>query len=120
MTVRFPMRDVYKVTEFLDWYISVSKWPADIIFNRNRLTTTWESLTELITSKVAIVHDTDDRMVPYKDVLGALMEQKQGTSEPACSVRWAAGIGDGQKVALFPQSLPASASSLNGKPLSKG
>lgn len=120
LTARLPMRDVYKVADFPEWFVSYSKWPADVLFNRNRLTTPWACLTELIKSKEAIVHDAAERMVPYEDVLGALGEQKKKAGEPACAIRWAAGIGDGQKTVLHVQCLPTSATILNGKPLTKG
>ncbi len=111
LTARLAMRDVFRVTDFPDWTVLYTKWPADINFNRNWTTTTWECLNTLIKSKDVRVVDPMDRSVDYEDVLAALDDQRTS---------WAAGIGDGQRMMLTMQSLPMAAELLVGKPLTKG
>lgn len=115
------MRDLFRVVDFPDWTIIYSRWPADVVFNRNRTTTTWESVNGLIQSRDVVIIDADGQKVKHEDVLAALDDQKAPTGLiPYCAVRWGVGIGDGGKMLLSVQCLPTSAEFLNGRPLTKG
>ena len=44
-----PMKDIFVVPEdFPDWVIEYGKWPADLIFSRNRTTTVWVDINAMI------------------------------------------------------------------------
>jgi hypothetical protein len=119
LTAYLPMRDIFRVSEdFPEWYIEYSKWPADIILARNRTTSVWVDMKALIKSQDVVIRDALKTVIKYEDVLEMLSNEVHITSK--CSARWAAGIGDQDKMVLSVQVLPDSAAILNNRPITKG
>ncbi len=103
------------------WRIKLSVWPRDVSIRRNMATSPWQDLRDLVTSGELEILADDDREVSNDSFFEVLDQGGSKTKEKtSASLRWAVAIGEDHRLRLELQSLPASTSTINSKPLLKG
>jgi hypothetical protein len=108
---------IFGIGQLAAYKFKYQVWARDIRLRRNSVTSTWVDARELITQREIIVctHGGDD--VPVETFLDVLDGMR---GQPEASMRWAVIVGDGNKLQLALQMLPAGAGTVNGRPLLKG
>ena len=94
-------------------------WPRDINIRRNMTTSSWADVTDLVAANNASVLDPEGAGIPYGE-FRQLLDEIPDEGPETCSIRWAIVVGEDSFLKLQLQSLPGDASSLNGRPLTKG
>jgi hypothetical protein len=88
-------------------------WPRDITIRRNQSTSGWLDLEALLAGRDAEVFNREGAGIPANEFLGILADME---APNAAAFWWAVTIGDDSSPRLQLQALPASASTLYGKP----
>lgn len=115
MTTNFS--NIFREAKYGDYKLRMQFWPRDLAIRRNATTTAWKGVYEMLAERNAIVTDKDDTTVPAEEVLRAMDAEK--TLAEAASVRWGVVIGDDKRLRLDLVTLPASETTINGRPILK-
>ena len=116
--VDVPLSAIFSVADMPDWSLQWDVWPRDIILRRNMCSSTWADLLTGINSNEITVFDKKGP-VP-KDKIQDFFQQGKNKITLHAAYRWAASIGEDQKMMLGLYCLPASSSQLDGNPIYKG
>jgi hypothetical protein len=112
----FALANVYNFPAAASWQCRIQLWPKDVDLRRNMMSTGWKDLATLISSKdVVLLQVENGEPVPDETVLAAIRDSGAGAS-----IRYTVVVGEDQTVNLQLQALPASATTLMGKPAFRG
>ena len=118
LKVSVPIGAIFIAADQPAWTLSWDLWPRDIIMRRNMASSAWvDVLTAIQANEIEV---TDDKGPIPKEKIEAFFKQGKDKLVLHAAIRWAAGIGEDQRMILILQGLPASASQLEGNPIFKG
>jgi len=113
---RVPFNKLVNLDEVPDWVLCYSIWPRAVKIKRNMTCSEWFEVRDIIASNDARVELADGGALDSKVALELL----DGLSEKGAALRWCVAVGDDKLMKLHLQSLPAAASTFNGKPVFRG
>jgi hypothetical protein len=110
----FKLGRIYPEETMADWSIQMQSWPRDLQIRKGLLSTQWQNIADAAAARNARIFDEGGAEIPVGEFLRRAEETELGQLVGA--MRWAIALTDSARMCLQLQGLPASASTLNGKP----
>ena len=114
LEVEVNIQEAIPAPQLEGWKLRYQIWPRDIAIRRNMASSGWQDLEALVAGRDADKFDAQGTGIPANEFLGMLSELPEPNTG---AMRWAVVIGDDSGLHLQLQALPASAPTLQGKPL---
>jgi len=117
LEVDFHLPDIYPAASALPrWRFSYQVFPRDVVIRRNMTSSDWIDFSNLLAANEFMVTDPQGEPVQLQVIQEGLAGLSTRSSAGA-SIRWAVVAAASGRLELQLQSLPASATSLKGKPI---
>ena len=114
LNAEFHLDLLFDNPAFKGWKVHLQKYPMDLDLRRGLLSGLWHNVADLVETRDAMVEDASGTEVPAAQFLRLVGDDEEGPEH--ASFRWAVVLTDSAKLGLQLQGMPASASTLMGKP----
>jgi hypothetical protein len=112
----FSLASIFPFPAARDWTAKYQVWPRDVDLRRNMATTGWKDLPTLVASRDVLVFSSSSEEAIAADLVAEAVR----SSKAGASIRFAVIVGEDLTINLQLQGLPASATTLMGKPAFRG
>jgi hypothetical protein len=110
------LKEICKSSAIAPYRLVFQAWPRDVNIRRNMTSSPWLDGMELLERREYAIWKDGEKVTIKEDVMLGDLEKEVDQAKKSFSIRFAVGVADDKTLRLELQGLPATESTLKGKP----